>query len=268
MKEYPSHLVHASSAADIRHAFGARGHHQRIASLMGIEGLHQIGNSASILRIYHALGVRYTTLTHTCHNIYADSEEPAAPLHGGLSDAGRALVREMNRLGMIVDLSHTSFQTQRDALAVAAAPMLFSHSNALGRCNHTRNVPDDILQSVKRNGGVVMVTFYPAFLEEDTTTASLESVADHIQYIGRMIGYQHVGIGSDFDGMPAGPEGLEDVSKYPGLINELLRREVTQDDLLGVMGLNVIRVLEQVESVAEVMRDVRPLEDDVKPFFE
>jgi membrane dipeptidase len=234
---------------------------------MGIEGLHQIGNSASILRMYHALGVRYATLTHTCHNIYADSEHPSAPRHGGLSDAGRVLVREMNRLGMIVDVSHTSPQTQRDVLAVTVAPVLFSHSNALGRCNSTRNVPDDILHSVKRNGGVVMVTFYPEFLEEDPDNAALGSVADHIQYIGEMIGYRHVGIGSDFDGMPKGPEGLEDVSKYPELINELLGRGITEPEVLGVMGLNVIRVLEKVEAVAELMKDVRPLEDDVKPFF-
>lgn len=235
---------------------------------MGIEGLHQIANSASILRMYHSLGVRYATLTHTCHNAYADSEEPAEPLHGGLSDAGRAIVKEMNRLGMVVDLSHTSFATQRDALEVSVAPVMFSHSNAYARYAHTRNVPDDVLQALKRNGGIIMVTFYRAFLERDVADATLQSVADHIQYIGETIGFQHVGIGSDFDGMDAGPEGLEDVSKYPSLIQELQRRGISRDDILGVMGLNVVRVLADVETVAASMSDIEPLEDNVKPFFD
>jgi membrane dipeptidase len=234
---------------------------------MGIEGLHQIGNSASILRMYYALGVRYATLTHTCHNIYADSEEPDVPLHGGLSDSGKALVKEMNRLGMMVDLSHTSFETQRDALALSAAPVIFSHSNAYTLCNHTRNVPDDILWKLKENDGVVMVTFYPSFLE-NAGTATLNSVVEHIIYIGEMIGFRHVGIGSDFDGMGAGPIGLEDVSKYPALISELQKRGIQRGDIMGVMGSNVLRVLEDVEHIAKSLQNVRPLEDDVKPFFD
>jgi membrane dipeptidase len=264
IKEYPAYLQHAFTAADIRRTFKSG---QKITSLLGIEGLHQIGGSASILRMYHSLGVRYATLTHTCHNAYADSEEPTTPLHDGLSEAGRAMVKEMNRLGMIVDLSHTSFATQRDALEVSAAPVMFSHSNAYGRCNHTRNVPDDILEEVKKNDGIVMVTFYPSFLENDAATASLDSAIDHIRYIGMAIGYRHVGIGSDFDGMEAGPRGLEDVTKYPNLIKALQRRGVQRDDILGVMGLNIMRVLDSVEEVASSMRDVLPMEDDVKPFF-
>lgn len=265
IKAYPSYLAHAYTSADIRSVFKSG---KQIASLMGIEGLHQIANSASILRMYHSLGVRYATLTHTCHNAYADSEEPAEPLHGGLSDAGRAIVKEMNRLGMVVDLSHTSFATQRDALEVSVAPVMFSHSNAYARYAHTRNVPDDVLQALKRNGGIIMVTFYRAFLERDVADATLQSVADHIQYIGETIGFQHVGIGSDFDGMDAGPEGLEDVSKYPSLIQELQRRGISRDDILGVMGLNVVRVLADVETVAASMSDIEPLEDNVKPFFD
>ncbi|KAK7701275.1 hypothetical protein SLS64_010318 [Diaporthe eres] len=264
VKAYPSYLEHAFSATDILQTFRS-GH--RIASLLGIEGLHQIGNSASVLRMYHTLGVRYASMTHTCHTAYADSEEPGEPQHSGLSEAGRNIVREMNRLGMMVDLSHSSFLTQSDVLQVSQAPVIFSHSNAYARCNHTRNVPDDILQDLKGNGGVVMVTFYPAFLENNPAAASLSSVADHIQYIGETIGYRHIGIGSDFDGMAAGPKGLEDVSKYPELIRELVHRDISREDILGVMGLNVIRVLREVEEVAASMHHVKPLEDDVADFF-
>lgn len=265
VKEYPSDLQLSFSATEIREIFASPG--QRIASLLGMEGLHQIGNSASILRMYHSLGVRYTTLTHTCHNAYADSEEPEEPLHGGLSRAGREIVGEMNRLGMMVDLSHTSFDTQRDALNASVAPVIFSHSNAFSKCRHTRNVPDDVLWELKRNDGVVMVTFYAAFLENDGIGASLDSVVNHIQYIGETIGYRHVGIGSDFDGMGVGPKGLEDVSKYPDLVEALLRRGLPRPAIRGIMGLNIIRVLEAVEKVAEGLSEARPLEDDVKPFF-
>ena len=218
--------------------------------------------------MYYALGVRYATLTHTCHNAYADSEEPQVPLHGGLSQAGAALVKEMNRMGMIIDLSHTSFATQRDVLGNSTAPVIFSHSNAFKRCRHTRNVPDDVLDTLKMNDGVIMVTFYDAFLEEDPSSASLASVADHIEYIGKRIGYRHVGIGSDFDGMQAGPEGMEDVSKYPDLIAELQKRNLSQQEISGIMGLNIVRVLEHVEKVAGLMSETLPLEDIVKPFFQ
>lgn len=234
---------------------------------MGIEGLHQIGNSASILRMYHQLGVRYATLTHTCHNRYADSEEPDKAAHNGLSDAGREMVLEMNRAGMIVDLSHTSFATQRAALNASQAPVIFSHSNAYTLCRHTRNVPDDVLWKLKANDGVIMATFYPEFVHEDSSAASLARVADHIQYIGELIGYRHVGIGSDFDGMARGPVGLEDVSKYPDLLQELVGRGIRSEDIQGVKGLNVLRVLEQVEDISGQMSGLKPLEDDVKPFF-
>ena len=218
--------------------------------------------------MYHSLGVRYATLTHTCHNAYADSEEPAEPLHHGLSERGRTMVREMNRVGMIIDLSHTSSATQRAALAMTVAPVIFSHSNAYSRCKHTRNVLDDVLRALKLNGGVVMVTFYAAFVEDDPESASLISVADHIQYIGETVGYRHVGIGSDFDGMDAGPQGLEDVTKYPDLVQELQRRGVRKDDVAGIMGLNILRVLDAVQDVSASMGHIQPLEDDVKPFFQ
>jgi membrane dipeptidase len=261
---FPEHLEQTYTAASIRKTFQST---SKIASLMGIEGLHQIGNSASILRTYYNLGVRYATLTHTCHNAYADSEEPLEPLHGGISEAGEKLVKEMNRIGMIVDLSHTSFATQRAVLKLSRAPVIFSHSNAYALHNHTRNVPDDILHSLAEHNGVIMVTFYPSFLAHDRKQASLQMVADQIEYIGNLIGYRYVGLGSDFDGMDAGPKGLEDVSKYPDLIKEMERRGVKKAALMGIMGGNVLRVLESVEQVALKMKDVLPLEDNVKPFF-
>jgi len=218
--------------------------------------------------MYYALGVRSVGLTHTCHNRYADSEEPAAALHGGLSAAGFVVIAEINRIGLVADLSHTSFATQRDVLGVTKAPVMFSHSSAYAVCNHTRNVPDDVLLSLEKNGGIIMITFYALFTHcEEPSKAALVHVANHIQYVGELIGYRHVGIGSDFDGMAEGPEGLEDVSKYPDLIAELLRRGVSVRDLEGVVGGNVLRVLRQVEQVAERLRLENPLEDDVKEFF-
>lgn len=267
IQQNPSHLAPAYTASDAREILQQSGSDSRVASLMGVEGLHQIGNSASILRMYYALGVRYATLTHTCNNMYAHSEEPSSDEKEGLTEAGRAMVREMNRMGMIVDISHTNFATQRDVLAISAAPVIFSHSNAYALCPHTRNVPDDVLYELKKNDGVIMITFYPSFLELNATAASLESVVNHIVYVGEMIGYRHVGIGSDFDGMQAGPTGLEDVSKYQDLFQALTDHGVSVEDLMGVAGMNVLRVLEAVESVALSMRDVLPLEDDVKPYF-
>ncbi|GIC87498.1 uncharacterized protein Aud_003882 [Aspergillus udagawae] len=257
-------LVHSST--DVWETFSNQP--TRIASVMGIEGLHQIANSASILRLYHRLGVRYATLTHECHNAFADSATPARPLHNGLSEAGRILVGEMNRLGMIVDLAHVSYETMLAALDVTTAPVIFSHSSAYALCPHERNVPDNILWKLKRNNGVVMVSFYPSYTRcDDPDRATIEDVADHIQYIGELIGYRHVGLGSDFDGMPARIRGLEDVSKYPDLISLLLRRGVGVKELAGVIGGNILRVLRAVEDEAASRADELPLEDDVKPFF-
>ena len=220
-----------------------------------------------MLRLYHTLGVRYVTLTHSCHNAYADSCSPSEPLHGGLSAAGVAMVREMNRLGMAVDLSHVSAATMRHTLNVTRAPVLFSHSSAHAVCPHPRNVPDDVLRLVAKNGGVVQVTFVPDFVNcDDPSEASLADVADHVQHIGALVGYDHVGLGGDFDGMPKGPRGLEDVSKYPDLIRELLRRGVSVADMRKVVGGNVLRVLRGVEETAARMRDVRPLQDEVRGF--
>jgi membrane dipeptidase len=263
---FPSQLHPSHSARDVWQVFHS--YHHGVASLMGAEGLHQIGNSASVMRLYHQLGVRYITLTHDCNNRYADAALAPKPIHNGLSSAGKEIVREMNRLGMIVDLSHTSASTMRDAYNVTKAPAVFSHSSALALCPHPRNVPDDVLWMVKKNRGVVMVTFYPQYTNcKNSRMATLQEVADHVMYIGELIGFGHVGIGSDFDGMDHGPTELEDVSKYPALITELARRGVSSHDLGGVIGGNVLRVLTEVEEVAETMNDVLPLEDDVERFF-
>jgi membrane dipeptidase len=262
---FPEHLQLATSSREVPSKMG---HREPVQSFIGIEGLHQIGNSASILRIYHQLGVRYATLTHTCHNAYADSEGPQEPHHYGLSSAGIELLKEMNRVGMIIDLSHTSFDTQRDALRHSKTPVIYSHSNAFSVCPHTRNVPDDILVQLKKNGGIIMVTFYPEYVNcRSKRDASLFNVADHIEYIGELIGYRHVGIGSDFDGMPNGPQGLEDVGKYPDLIDELARRGVSTSEIQLVTSKNILRVLGEVEDFSSSSSREMPLEDDVGSFF-
>lgn len=259
---FPTNLRLALSSQDVWQQF----RHSKlsvISSLLGAEGLHQIANSASIMRMYYSLGVRYITLTHSCHNIYADScSEP--PIHGGLSVAGVAMVQEMNRIGMMVDLSHVSADSMRSALNVTRAPVIFSHSSAYAVCDHPRNVPDDVLLLVKKNGGVIQVNFAPEFVNcNNPEEASLEDVADHIEYIGKLIGYEHLGLGADFDGIPYAPKGLEDVSKYPDLIRELLNRGVSVKELQGMVGRNILRVMSEVEQVAYSMTDVEPLQDDV-----
>ncbi|CUS12594.1 unnamed protein product [Tuber aestivum] len=256
---YPD-LALTSSPLAARHVH----RHGKIASVMGAEGLHQIGNSASNLRLYHSLGVRYVTLTHNCNNRYADSALPLNnTLWGGLSDDGRDIVKEMNRLGMIVDLSHTSHDTQMDTFKVTRAPVIYSHSSAHAVCDHPRNVKDEALERVRENNGVVMVNFYPVFVKCGGGEAGLEDVADHVEYIGKKIGWEHVGIGSDFDGIGKVPVGLEDVSKYPKLFEELLRRGVTDRQAGLIAGENVLRVWRDVEKVSRKMsrEGVEPLED-------
>ncbi|KAF8469157.1 renal dipeptidase family [Kalaharituber pfeilii] len=241
----------------------------KILSMIGAEGLHQIGNSPALLRLYYQLGVRYVTLTHGCNNKYADSATAAKPRWGGLSPDGWKIVKEMNRIGMMVDLSHVSTGVMRDVLSEkgSRAPVIFSHSSAYAICPHPRNVPDDVLKLVKLNKGIVMVNFYPRFVScgpgKKPEDATLEMVADHIEHIGKLIGWDYVGLGSDFDGIESVPAGLEDVSKYPKLIEELLRRNVSDNDVEKVVGRNLVRVWEKVERVATQMRSVEPLEDEV-----
>jgi membrane dipeptidase len=279
---YPEALELALTAADVERIFASG----RIASLLGAEGGHAIAGSLGVLRMLYALGVRYMTLTHNANVGWADSgtDEPQA---GGLTDFGRDVVREMQRIGMLVDLSHTSPATMRDTLDVAAAPVIFSHSSARAVCDNPRNVPDDVLARLASNGGVCMVTFVPGFVSQDCSDwlaglkseavrrgldprefgqlyglkpeweaahprprATLAQVADHIGHIRQVAGVGHVGIGGDFDGTPDVTTGLEDVSAYPALFAELVGRGWTEADCAALAGGNLLRVLRDAESAA------------------
>jgi membrane dipeptidase len=260
LAKYPDVLQPVTTAQGFRDAF-ARG---RIGSVMGMEGGHAIENSLGALRAYHTMGVRYMTLTHNVHLDWVDSHV-ANPRHGGLTAFGKEVVREMNRLGMLVDLSHTSAGTMSDALDASEAPVIWSHSNAFAVANHTRNVPDSILARLPRNGGVVMVTFVPGFVSQaqidwnrtpeaqrsgTRPVATLAQVADHIEHIRRVAGVDHVGIGGDFDGIEEVVVGLEDVASYPRLLAELSRRGWSEADLRKLAGENVLRAMTQAEQVA------------------
>ena len=279
--KYPDRLALALTADDVRREF-RRG---RIGSVLGMEGGHVIENSLGALRAYYALGARYMTLTHNVTLDWADAAMDSAR-HGGLSGFGEEVVREMNRLGMLVDLSHASPGTMSDALNVSEAPVIFSHSSARALANVPRNVPDSVLRRLPVNGGVVMVTFVPGFISQavvdhaaarrrfgnDTTTAefrrwratssrpraTLSQVADHIEHIRSVAGINHVGIGGDFDGISEVVLGLEDVSKYPDLFAELARRGWSDADLRKLAGENVLRVMADAEAVAARAQGKRP----------
>ncbi len=294
--KYPAVFEVAYTAADVRRIHKAG----RIASLIGIEGGHQINDSLAVLRQMYDLGARYMTLTHMLNNHWADSATDA-PVHHGLTPFGAAVVREMNRLGMLVDLSHVSPETMQAALSVSEAPVMFSHSSARAIVDHPRDVPDDILRLVAKNDGVVMVNFFPAYVsaarnqweadraaemarynsppyggmyigqperakaalarwesEHPRPVTTLEQVADHIEHIRRVAGVDHVGLGSDFDGIPDAPRGLEAVDRYPALLVELMRRGWTDGEVAKVAGENVLRVLAAAERVAAKLRASRP----------
>jgi membrane dipeptidase len=288
--KYPE-LEWATTADSVRTAM-KRGH---VGSMLGLEGGHAIENSLNLLRAYYAMGARYMTLTHNVTVDWADAALDTAR-HNGLTPFGREVVREMNRLGMLVDLSHVSPGTMSAALDVTVAPVIFSHSGARALVDHPRNVPDSILARVPKNGGVVMVPFVTSFVSKavyaddnqlaaitaeatrrhpgDTAavraevapwrtahprpTASVGEVADVIEYVRKIVGPDHVGIGSDFDGIPETVVGLEDVSKYPTIIAELARRGWTDADLRKLAGGNVLRVLSQAEQVAKRLQRERP----------
>jgi len=292
--KYPETFAMAGTAAEVERAHAGG----RIACLIGIEGGHSINDSLAVLRQAYAGGARYMTLTHSRNNRWADSATDTA-MHGGLTAFGREVVREMNRLGMLVDLSHVSTETMADALDTSEAPVIFSHSSARALCDHPRNVPDDVLRRLPGNGGVVMVTFLQAFVSEQarqarapgeaewkrlsalypdepkrvraemrawqaahpSPRATLAQVADHVEHVRRVAGVDHVGIGSDFDGMGEGPLGLEDVSCYPALLAELARRGWTEDDLGKFAGGNVLRVMRRAEAVAARLQHERPASD-------
>ncbi|MFF5001401.1 dipeptidase [Streptomyces phaeochromogenes] len=280
---YPADLRAALTAADMETARGEG----RIASLMGAEGGHSIDNSLATLRGLYELGVRYMTLTHNDNIAWADSatDEPSV---GGLSAFGREVVREMNRLGMLVDLSHVAATTMRDALDTSVAPVIFSHSSSRAICDHPRNIPDDVLERLPANGGVAMVTFVPKFVLQaavdwtaaadenmreqgfhhlDTTAeamkvhrlfeesnprpvATVPTVADHLDHMREVAGVDHIGIGGDYDGTAFTPDGLDDVSGYPNLIAELLDRGWSSTDLAKLTWQNAVRVLGAAEDVA------------------
>ena len=251
VRKYPDTFELARTAADVERIFKAG----RIASLIGMEGGHSIDNSLATLRMFHAAGARYMTLTHSTNVRWADSGTDKPKL-GGLSRFGEEVVREMNRLGMLVDLSHTSPETMIDAIRVSEAPVIFSHSDARGLNDHGRNVPDDVLKQLRANGGVVMVTFVPGFLTP-SGKATLADAANHMDYVRKIAGADYVGIGSDFDGIQSVPVGLEDVSKYPALTTELLRRGWPEEDVRKALGLNVLRVMRRAEEVAARLQKER-----------
>jgi membrane dipeptidase len=289
--KYPERLQWALTADAIRSAFKAG----KIGSMLGLEGGHAIENSLGALRVYYDLGARYMTLTHNVTLDWADAALDA-PKHGGLTNFGKEVVHEMNRLGMLVDLSHVSPGTMSDALDATEAPVIFSHSGSRELVDHPRNVPDSILARLPKNGGVVMVPFVTSFVSKEVhdwegaqtaatneakqrlgndsaavaramdewknshpqPKATLGQVADHIEHIRKVAGVDHVGIGSDFDGITDLVVGLEDVSKFPDLFTELARRGWSDADLRKLAGENVLRVLKQAEAVSARLKKERP----------
>jgi membrane dipeptidase len=252
-------MAMAYTAAEVRRNFAAG----KFSCLIGIEGGHAIENSLASLRMFYRLGVRYMTLTHWRSLDWAVASTDTA--HRGLSPFGKQVVLEMNRLGMLVDLSHVNDQTMSDAIHTSRAPVIFSHSSARALANHMRNVPDSILKLVPANGGIVMVNFNPGFVSEAVRVygdsdpahaphATLQQVADHLDYIRRIAGVDHVGLGSDFDGITEVPDGLEDASKFPDLIAELLRRGWSETDVKKLVGLNILRVMQSAETEARSMQ--------------
>jgi membrane dipeptidase len=290
IERFPDDLGLATTADDVVRLHGQG----KIAILMGVEGGHAIADSLGVLGSYHRLGVRYMTLTHSKHTSWADSSS-LKPRHNGLTELGRSVVREMNRLGMMVDISHVSDKTFADALAVTRAPLMASHSSCRALARHSRNMSDEMIRALAKNGGVIQINFYSAFIDDDFAAAlkkiepmmnteaaaarkararegkafgyedevllrqryaaqlpavTLARIADHIDHAVKVAGADHVGLGSDFDGVDFIPSGMEDASKLPDLVRELARRGHSEEDLVKILGGNTLRVMREVERVS------------------
>jgi len=283
LQRYPDTFQLTLTADEVEAAFKDG----KIASMIGIEGGHSIDSSMGALRMFHRLGAGYMTLTHGTNVPWADASTDTAQADG-LTKFGEEVVREMNRLGMLVDLSHVAPATMHDALDVSEAPIIFSHSSSRAKCDHVRNVPDEVLKRLPQNGGVIMVTFVTSFISEEVRQhgiqrgeeadrlramrgsteesvqtglaawiethpmpkATLAQVADHIDHIRQTAGIDHIGIGGDFDGITSVPVGLEDVSTYPMLTAELIRRGYSDEDVMKILGNNILRVMRKAEEVA------------------
>ncbi|XP_018359230.1 PREDICTED: dipeptidase 1-like isoform X4 [Trachymyrmex cornetzi] len=265
IQRYPNNLQLVTAAGDIETTWRSG----KIASMIGVEGGHSLDSSLAVLRLYYDLGVRYVTLTHGCNTPWGD----ASPVNEGnvynLTEFGQTIVYEMNRIGMLVDLAHTSHNVMQEVLAITKAPVIFSHSSAFSICNNYRNVPDDVLQLVKKNNGIVMVNFYNNFVNcNSSRNATIEDVIKHINHIRNLIGPDHVGIGADYDGVTSVPVGLEDVSKYPDLFDRLYESQEgeptwTKEDLEKLAGRNFIRVLQAAEGVRDSLSSESPREDTI-----
>lgn len=252
-QKYPETFSCVTNSAGIRQAF-LEG---KVASLVGVEGGHSIDSSLGVLRALYHLGMRYMTLTHSCNTPWADNwlvDTGEDQAHSqGLSPFGKSVVREMNRLGILIDLAHVSVDTMKTVLKLSQAPVIFSHSSAYAKCRHQRNVPDDVLQMVNQTGSLVMVNFYNDYVSCNKK-ANLSQVADHLDYIKKVAGAGAVGFGGDFDGVERVPSGLEDVSKYPDLVAELLRRQWKEEEVKGALSENLLRVFEAVEKASNHMQ--------------
>lgn len=269
IERYPDDLALVTTADGLATACRGTG---PVASLMGAEGGHSIDGSLGALRMLYRMGVRYLTLTHNENNVLADSVTDT-PRHGGLSDFGRSVVREMNRIGMLVDLSHVHAETMRQSLDTSTAPVIFSHSSTRAVCDHPRNVPDDVLTRLATNGGTCMITFVPRFVSQrvhdwwtahpdgdraDAPTATLDDVVAHCEHAREVAGIDHLGLGGDFDGVSTLPTGIADVSAYPAVLAALGERGWSDDDLTKISHANVIRTLRAAEGIAAGLRDQRP----------